>query len=197
LCQSAPRNNISSPLPPFSQGWWNRTQMVPIEHHIVVVGAHAVGKSGLVLRFVQGTFAARTKGTKEDSYLKRVEIDSRPRILDIMDVPGGQEEYCALRDVYIKNGDGFILAYSVTSQKSFVQAVKVHGDILRLHEEQKQQLPLVLVGTKCDLDTERVVSIDDGRSMAEKWGAGFFETSAKAKINVSAPFFELVRLIDK
>jgi len=177
--------------------------MVPAEYHIVVVGARAVGKSELVLRFATGSFAARTKGIKEHSYLKHVEIDSRPRILDIMDdTLGSQEEYgvlqfAAIRDLYMKNGDGFVLAYSVTSQKSFVQVVKLRGDILRLHEEQKQLMPFVLVATKCDLDTERVVSTDDGRSMAENWGVGFFETSAKTEKNVSAPFFELVRLIDK
>jgi len=169
--------------------------MPSIEYRIVVVGAGAVGKSALTIRFVQGTFLVKYDPTIEDSYRKQVEIDARACILDIMDT-AGQEEYCALRDTYMKTGDGFVLGYSVTSRNSFDQAAKLRSNILRIHGEENQ-IPIMLVGNKCDLDTERTVTTEEGLQMSAKWGTGFVESSAKLGKNVNEIFFELVRLIDK
>lgn len=46
-------------------------------------------------------------------------------------------------------------------------------------------VPMVLVGNKCDLEDERVVGKDLGRSLATQFNCAFMETSAKAKINVN------------
>lgn len=169
--------------------------MPTFEYRIVVVGAGAVGKSALTIRFVQGTFLVKYDPTIEDSYRKQVEIDARACILDIMDT-AGQEEYCALRDQYMKSGDGFVLGYSVTSRNSFDQAAKLRQNILRIHGEDSK-IPIILVGNKCDLESERMVTTDEGRQYSEKWGTGFIESSAKIGKNVNEIFFELVRLIDK
>ena len=48
------------------------------------------------------------------------------------------------------------------------------------------QVPMMLVGNKCDLDDERVVGIDLGRTMSRRFNCGFIETSAKSKLNVEA-----------
>jgi len=55
-------------------------------------------------------------------------------MLDIMDT-AGQEEYSALRDSYMKTGQGFVLAYSITSSTSFDAASKLRTHILRIKEE--------------------------------------------------------------
>ncbi|KAL8574011.1 Ras-related protein Rab-3 [Nucella lapillus] len=54
---------------------------------------------------------------------------------------------------------------------------------------------VVLVGNKCDLEDERVVSADRGKQLAEQLGLEFFETSAKENINVKAVFERLVDII--
>ena len=48
--------------------------------------------------------------------------------------------------------------------------------------------PVTLVGNKCDLEDDRVVSSGLGQSVAREMGpnVGFVETSAKADINVEA-----------
>jgi len=166
-----------------------------MEYRIVVVGAGAVGKSALTVRFVSGTFVQKYDPTIEDSYRKQVEIDARACILDIMDT-AGQEEYTALRDTYMTTGDGFVLGYSITSTTSFEAASKLRGNILRI-KEGVTDIPIMLVGNKCDLETERLVATDEGRRTAEKWGTGFIESSAKTCKNVHEIFFGLVRLIDK
>jgi len=166
-----------------------------MEYRIVVVGSGGVGKSALTVRFIQGTFVKRYDPTIEDSYRKQVEVDAKACMLDIMDT-AGQEEYSALRDQYMKTGEGFVLVYSITTSTSFDAAGKLRTNILRIKED-AGDVPIMLVGNKLDLETERVVSTESGRKTAEKWGAGFIETSAKIPKNVNELFYELVIMINK
>eukprot|EP01094_Clydonella_sp_ATCC50884_P020506 TRINITY_DN4270_c2_g2_i1.p1 TRINITY_DN4270_c2_g2~~TRINITY_DN4270_c2_g2_i1.p1 ORF type:complete len:190 (-),score=63.99 TRINITY_DN4270_c2_g2_i1:211-780(-) len=165
------------------------------EYRIVVVGAGGVGKSALTVRFIQGNFVEKYDPTIEDSYRKLVEVDGTACMLDIMDT-AGQEEYSALRDQYMKTGQGFVLAYSITTTTSFEAATKLRTQILRIKED-NQDIPIMLVGNKLDLEDERQVTTDMGRNLAAKFNCGFLEGSAKTNTNVKEIFFELVRMINK
>jgi len=165
------------------------------EYRIVVVGAGGVGKSALTVRFIQGNFVEKYDPTIEDSYRKQVEVDGVACMLDIMDT-AGQEEYSALRDQYMKTGQGFILVYSITSPTSFEAATKLRTSILRIKEE-NQDIPIIMVANKSDLEEERAVTTEDGKQLAQKFNCAFMEASAKTNTNVNELFFELVRLINK
>jgi len=169
--------------------------MAANEYRIVVVGSGGVGKSALTVRFIQGNFVEKYDPTIEDSYRKQVDVDGVACMLDIMDT-AGQEEYSALRDQYMKTGQGFVLVYSITSIPSFEAAGKLRTQILRIKEE-SQDIPIMLVANKADLEEERTVSKEEGKSTASKFGAGFLEVSAKTNTNVNEVFFELVRMINK
>ena len=54
---------------------------------------------------------------------------------------------------------------------------------------------VVLVGNKCDMEEERVVTYDQGKKLADSLGFNFFETSAKDNINVRSAFDKLVDVI--
>lgn len=56
-----------------------------------------------------------------------------------------------------------------------------------------EKVPLILVGNKVDLESEREVSRSDGRALAQEWGCPFIETSAKSKTMVDELFAEIVR----
>jgi len=73
------------------------------EYRLVVVGAGAVGKSCLTLKYVQKVFVDVYNPTVEDSYRKQEMIDDEPAILDILDT-AGQQEYSSVRDHYMKTG---------------------------------------------------------------------------------------------
>ena len=67
-----------------------------------------------------------------------------------------------MRGLYMKNGDGFMLVYSITSQTTFDDLGIVHEQLLSV----KDQVPCILVGGECDLEDERQVGVDQGQDLA-------------------------------
>jgi len=132
--------------------------------------------------------------TIEDSYRKQVNIDNETCLLDILDT-AGQEEYSAMRDIYMRTGQGFILTFSITSRQSFNEASVFRDQILRVKDA--DHVPIVLTGNKCDLEDERQVTTQEASALAKQWSVPFHEASALARINVEESFFDLVREIRK
>lgn len=50
---------------------------------------------------------------------------------------------------------------------------------------------VILVGNKCDMEDERVISFERGKQLADQLGVEFFETSAKENVNVKVKSMEL------
>lgn len=89
-----------------------------------------------------------------------------------------------MRDLYMKNGQGFVLVYSITAQSTFNDLQDLREQILRVKDT--DDVPMILVGNKCDLEEERVVGKDQGSNLARSFNnCAFLESSAKAKINVN------------
>jgi Ras-related protein Rap-1A len=164
------------------------------EYKLVVLGSGGVGKSALTVQFVQGIFVEKYDPTIEDSYRKVVEVDGQQCMLEILDT-AGTEQFTAMRDLYMKNGQGFLLVYSITAQSTFNDLQDLREQILRVKD--MDEVPMILVGNKCDLEDERVVGKDQGQGLARQWNCTFLETSAKSKINVNEIFHDLVRQINK
>jgi small GTP-binding protein len=99
-------------------------------------------------------FCGRYDPTIEDSYRKQVVIDAETCILDILDT-AGQEEYTAMRDQYMRVGQGFLLVFAVNNPKSFADIERYREEIRRLKDS--DHIPMVLVGNKCDLTSRQVI----------------------------------------
>jgi len=169
--------------------------MPPKEYKIVVLGPGGVGKSALTVQFVQGIFIEQYDPTIEDSYRKQIEVDGQQCMLEILDT-AGTEQFTAMRDLYMKNGQGFILVYSIVAQSTFADLNDLREQIIRVKD--RDDVPMILVGNKCDLAEHRVISTGQGEELAKKFGnCAFVEASAKQRINVELVFFDLVRQINK
>ncbi|KAJ6230221.1 ras-like protein [Anaeramoeba flamelloides] len=117
-------------------------------------------------------------------------IDSKPVVLEIIDT-AGQEEYRSVRDKYFRSGEGFIIVYSITSRSSFSEAEKILLKIKQVKEDSR--VPVVLVGNKLDLESERIVERDESENLKKKYNLTFFESSAKTGKNVVQCFEESIR----
>lgn len=166
------------------------------QYKIVMLGSGAVGKSAITVQMVSGHFLSSYDPTIEDSYRTTININNQDIILNILDT-AGQEEFYALRDQYMRSGDGYIIVFSITSVTSFleVNAIKEQLNIV-LDADNNTLIPIILVGNKCDLEEYRQVQSSDAQRLAEEWKVKYFETSAKNKTNINRIFEELVYLIE-
>lgn len=86
-----------------------------------------------------------------------------------------------------------MICYSVTDRHSFQEAIEYRKLISRVRAQ--EDIPLVLVGNKFDLQHQRKVSTEEGKALAQQLGCPFYETSAALRHFVDDAFHSLVRQI--
>lgn len=160
---------------------------------IAVMGFRSVGKSSLTIQFVENQFVDSYDPTIENTFDKHLRINGQDYQLKIIDT-AGQDEYSIFPHSLSVNIHGYVLVYAVTSAKSF-EIVQIIYEKL-LDSTGKSNIPLVLVGNKTDLHMERNISTQQGKQLADSWGATFVESSAKQNESVEEIFKAVLQLID-
>merc|ERR1712137_569419 len=163
-------------------------------YKVDMLGGGGVGKSAITIQFVQNTFVSEYDPTIENSYRRQFTLQEEEIMLDILDT-AGQEEFAAIRDSHIREGLGFIIVYSVTSRESFKEVNNTRDRVLKVKD--KDSYPMILLGNKCDLVKDRVITPEEGQELAEKFGIPFRECSAKNRVNIDESFEEIIRIILK
>ena len=158
---------------------------------LLILGDSAVGKTCLLLRYTDDNFTANHLATIGiDFKLKNVVFKDKRLKLQIWDT-AGQERFRTITRTYYKDAMGVILAYDCTNERSFentrewVQQIKLHS---------KEHVAMVLIGNKCDCPDKKV-SAERGQQLADELEVGFFETSAKERINVDESFSYILERI--
>lgn len=95
----------------------------------------------------------------------------------------------------MRSGQGFLIVYSITSRTSFDEAASFHRRIA--HIKDVDDIAVVLVGNKSDLEEVREVTTAEGAQLARGWNSPFYETSALSRVNVEVAFHDIVREIRK
>ncbi|OEU13020.1 ras-domain-containing protein [Fragilariopsis cylindrus CCMP1102] len=161
---------------------------------LLMVGDSSCGKTSLVLRFDQNVFSTKFVTTIGVDYRdKMVKIEGVPMRLQLWDT-AGQERFRSLTSNFFGRADGFVLTYDISNRPSFDHVIGWMRDI-------KTRAPpdcdIVLCGNKSDLDNDRVVTLEEGKQLAEEYGVEFFETSALTGINVEKMFYGLSTTIKR
>lgn len=161
---------------------------------IAVVGSRAVGKSSMIVQFVEEHFVESYYPTIENQFNKTIKIRGQEYNVEILDT-AGQDEFSIINQKHLIGVDGFILAYSVTNRSTFEMVSIIYDKILNYSGA--DSVPAVIVGNKTDLELQRQVSEEEGRALAEELKCGFTETSARLNEYVSKAFELLVMAIEK
>ena len=161
------------------------------QYKIVVLGDGTVGKSSLILRFIEDSFGRTYKQTiGVDFFSKRFQLTPTVQIaMQVWDI-GGQSIFAKMIHTYIKDSQGIILTYDITNYASFSDLV----DWLKIVEKtfEGKQLPIIaLVANKIDLFHMQTVDLKVHKEFAEKHKLLSFFTSAKTGDQVNMIFYKI------
>lgn len=159
---------------------------------LVFLGEQSVGKTSLITRFMYDSFDSTYQATIGIDFLsKTMYLEDRTVRLQLWDT-AGQERFRSLIPSYIRDSSVAVVVYDVTSKKSFEQCRKWADDV---RGERGNDVIVVLVGNKTDLNEKREVSTQQGEEEAKKLGCMFIETSAKVGHNVKALFKRIAQAL--
>ncbi|XP_071184617.1 GTP-binding protein Rheb-like isoform X3 [Salvelinus alpinus] len=91
----------------------------PKSRKIAVLGYRSVGKSSLTIQFVEGQFVDSYDPTIENTFTKMITVNGQEYLLQLVDT-AGQDEYSIFPQTYSIDINGYILVYSVNSNKSVI-----------------------------------------------------------------------------
>jgi len=160
---------------------------------IAVLGSRSVGKSSLVIQYIENHFVESYYPTIESTFSKSINSKGVEYDCDIIDT-AGQDEYTILNSKHVIGTHGFVLVYSVTSRKSFEMIRVIYDKIVNFSG--MGSIPCVIVGAKTDLQ-QRQVAPTEGQELATAHHAAWIETSAKNNVNVAKVFELCLAEIDK
>lgn len=157
-----------------------------------MIGDSGVGKSCILLRFSDDSFTTSFITTIGiDFKIKTMEIGGKKVKLQIWDT-AGQERFRTITTAYYRGAMGILLVYDITEKQTFTNIRNWIGNI---EQHAARNVSKILIGNKCDIEKNRVVSTDEGKELAAEYGVEFFETSAKSDVNVSAAFHSIAKEI--
>ena len=161
------------------------------EIKLITLGSASVGISSLIIQYTENKFT--------ESYLSTLGVDYKQKIIKLKNGKdihlriydtAGQERFKSISSGFIKKADGVVLVYDISNKDSFVS---INGWIENIREIGKENMPIILVGNKCDLPDEiRKVSKKEGEDKAKEFRIPFYETSCKDGKNVKESIEEFV-----
>ncbi|XP_054715076.1 ras-related protein Rab-43-like [Uloborus diversus] len=157
---------------------------------IVIIGDCGVGKTCVVQRFKSGTYVERHGNTIGVDFAMRTLTINKKRIkLQIWDT-AGQERFRTITQSYYRSAHGVIMAYDITKRPSFLHLPQWVDEVRNYTES---DVPLLLIGNKCDLESEREVPFEEALSLQAQTPelVAVLETSAREDTNIESAFSTL------
>ena len=162
---------------------------------IVILGDSDVGKTTLLQQYVSSKVSQHAKPTIGADFTKKeLTVDGTNVTLQIWDT-AGQERFQSLGYAFYRGSDCCALVFDITSKKSFENLSKWKAGFLENAAPQDpNNFPFVVLGNKVDREPERKVDSEKAESWCKQNGnLPYFETSAKANINVDEAFVKMAR----
>ncbi len=171
-------------------------QMDDVLFKICIFGDGGVGKTSLVKRYLDGIFEPEYKITVGvDFHTKKLEIEGKKVTLQIWDF-AGEKQFRFILPAYARGSAGGIFMYDITRKSS----LESFDDWLNVFtsgtKKEAWEVPILMVGSKLDLEDARDVSIEDATDIATSHDLfGFLEISSKNGANIESLFLIMARAI--
>ena len=163
-----------------------------LKFKILIIGDSAVGKTSLLLKYVDNFFPETHMATIGVEYkTKNIETSKYKVILHLWDT-AGQERFKSITKSFFNNANGIVFVYDITSKESFDGVKNWIKDA-----EPYGKFESILCGNTIDLEKKREVKIDSLKEYGLKKKIDVFETSAKTGVKVNDAFEKLVDLVIK
>lgn len=161
---------------------------------ILVIGDSGVGKSCLLMRFIDDKFTESFISTiGVDFKIRTMNVHGKIVRLQIWDT-AGQERFRSISATYYRNAHGIILVYDVNWMESFLH---IDQWLKEVERNAGARVSRLLVGNKCDLEGKRQVDYELAKNFADDIGVSFVETSAKNDTNVDIVFNTMVEELNE
>ena len=142
---------------------------------IAFLGGSTVGKTTIAYRCLDRKLNPEEGDTTlEDHYKIYPEINNEKVEVEIIDT-AGQDDYQNFFDTWVQYSDGFLLIFAINDLSTFDIVKKRYNKIITM---KGNQIPIILIGNKKDLDNERKVSFKDAKTFANENKIQYYETSA-------------------
>jgi small GTP-binding protein len=156
---------------------------------LILIGDSAVGKTNILSKFLTDTFDKDSKATVGVEFgTKNFEIDNFIVKAQIWDT-AGQERYRSITSAYYKGAKGCLIVYDITRKSTFESVDRWIADVKGSSDN---KLSIIILGNKCDDESERKVSKEEGEEKAKYHNVAFLETSALNGTNIEKAFQELI-----
>ena len=161
---------------------------------LVMIGDSGVGKTNILSRYINNEFSSITKATVGVEFFSTIIKKNNKLIkLQIWDT-AGQERYKSITSAYYKGAKGAFVVYDITKMKTFKNLDKW---ITELKANGNEDIYIILIGNKLDLEKNREVLTNDVKRKAEELKVGYFETSALDGSNIEHAFDVIVEEMSK
>ncbi|XP_036621692.1 ras-related protein Rab-17 [Trichosurus vulpecula] len=167
-----------------------RASQQPFVFKVVLLGSSSVGKSSLAFRFIKNDFKEILPTLGCAFFTQMMEIDGSVLKLEIWDT-AGQEKYHSVCHLYFRGANAALLVYDVADKDSFHRAQQWWKELE--NEFQPEEIVVILLGNKTDLEDSRKVTLEEGKAFAESNKLLFMETSAKLNYQVTEAFSAVAR----
>ncbi|KXN74418.1 ras-related protein rab-21-like protein [Conidiobolus coronatus NRRL 28638] len=161
-----------------------------LEAKVVILGSQGVGKSSLVVRYVQKTFSPNCPSTIGASFsTTKITVDNCKVRLQIWDT-AGQERFRSMAPMYYRGANAAILVYDITNSESFQD---MHRWLEELKKNMTEDLVIHIVGSKSDLENQRQVQPEQVREYVNSLDADYIthEVSAKDDHGIDELFLQI------
>ena len=164
-------------------------EVADIIYKILILGESNVGKTSILLRYINDTFdesAISTCGV--DVKCKYVSFDNKKIKMNIWDT-AGQERFRGLAKNYFRGAHGFIFVYDITNKESFD---KLKGWMKDAKEKIENDYKMIIVGNKKDCEDKRQIDFQTLKEFGEVKQINYFEVSAKTGEGIEQIFNDFV-----